>query len=104
MADLLNAAGYQVHREYYVNDAGSQMAKLGESLYVRYCELLDRDPPEDSGLRAGEIPEGGYQGEYVAEWAQKIIDRDGEVHPLPFGIKDADSLLEALQPYLEAGM
>ena len=78
IANLLDAAGYDVQREYLVNDAGAQMVRFGQSLYVRYCELLDREPPEDSGLQAGEIPEGGYQGEYVAEWAQKIIDRDGD--------------------------
>ena len=69
IANVLDAAGYDVHREYYINDAGSQMAKLGESLYVRYCELLDVD--------GGEIPEGGYQGEYLLDWAQEIIDLEG---------------------------
>ncbi len=70
IANVLDAAGYDVHREYYVNDAGSQMAKLGESLYVRYCELL--------GVDGGEIPEGGYQGEYLRDWAQEIVDREGK--------------------------
>ena len=69
IANVLDAAGYEVHREYYVNDAGSQMAKLGESLYVRYCELL--------GIDGEEIPEGGYQGEYLRDWAQEVIDREG---------------------------
>jgi arginyl-tRNA synthetase len=69
IANVLEAAGYSVHREYYVNDAGTQMAKLGESLYVRYCELLGHD--------AGEIPEGGYQGQYVVDWAQQVIDEEG---------------------------
>ena len=69
IANVLDAAGYDVHREYYVNNAGSQMAKLGESLYVRYCELL--------GIDGEEIPEGGYQGEYLRDWAQEVIDREG---------------------------
>jgi arginyl-tRNA synthetase len=69
IANVLDAAGYDVQREYYVNDAGSQIEKLGESLYVRYCELL--------GAEGGEIPEGGYQGEYVRDWAQQVIDREG---------------------------
>jgi arginyl-tRNA synthetase len=69
IANVLDAAGYDVHREYYVNDAGSQMAKLGESLYVRYCELL--------GIDGEEIPEGGYQGEYLRGWAQEVINREG---------------------------
>ena len=70
IANVLDAAGYDVCREYYVNDAGSQMAKLGESLYVRYCELL--------GVEGEEIPEGGYQGEYLRDWAQEVIDREGK--------------------------
>jgi len=70
IANVLAAAGYDVQREYYVNDAGTQMEKLGESLYVRYCELLGHD-------RDG-IPEGGYQGQYVVDWARTVIDQEGE--------------------------
>ena len=70
LANVLAAAGYDVQREYYVNDAGSQMAKLGESLYIRYCELLGRD--------AGEIPEGGYRGDYVRDWAQQVVEEEGD--------------------------
>jgi len=70
IANVLDAAGYEVQREYYVNDAGSQMEKLGESLYVRYCELLGAD--------GGELPEGGYQGEYVRDWARQVIDQEGK--------------------------
>ena len=69
IANVLQAAGYSVQREYYVNDAGSQMEKLGESLYVRYCERLGHD--------GGELPEGGYQGQYLMGWAQKVIDEEG---------------------------
>lgn len=70
IANVLDAAGYDVEREYYVNDAGSQMENLGESLYVRYCELLGRD--------SGPLPEGGYQGAYIADWARVIIDSEGD--------------------------
>ncbi len=78
LANVLEAAGYQVQREYYINDAGSQMDKLGESLYVRYCELLGREAAPGTGLRAGEIPEGGYQGAYMLDWAQRVIEEEGE--------------------------
>jgi len=78
IANVLEAAGYDVYREYYVNDAGSQMENFGESLYVRYCELLGRDPAPDSGLSPGEIPEGGYRGQYVIDWAQRIVDEQGD--------------------------
>jgi arginyl-tRNA synthetase len=70
IANVLEAAGYHVQREYYVNDAGSQMQNFGHSLYVRYCELLGRD--------AGDIPEGGYHGDYIAAWAQRIADKEGD--------------------------
>jgi arginyl-tRNA synthetase len=70
IANVLDAAGYDVQREYYINDAGSQMLKLGESLYVRYCESLGRD--------AGDLPEGGYQGEYMVDWAQRVVDEEGD--------------------------
>ncbi len=70
IANVLAAAGYDVQREYYVNDAGAQMANFGESLYVRYCELL--------GRQAGDIPEGGYRGQYIVDWAQQILDAEGD--------------------------
>jgi arginyl-tRNA synthetase len=70
IANVLGAAGYDVQREYYVNDAGTQMGNFGESLYVRYCRLLGRD--------AGDIPEGGYHGQYVVGWAQQILDQEGD--------------------------
>ena len=77
IANVLAAAGYDVQREFYVNDAGTQMDNLGKSLYVRYCELLGRD--------CGPIPEGGYQGRYLLDWAQRIIDREGDRYlELPF--------------------
>ncbi len=70
IANVLEAAGYEMQREYYVNDAGSQMENFGESLYVRYCERLGRD--------AGELPEGGYHGQYVIDWAQRLVDEHGD--------------------------
>jgi arginyl-tRNA synthetase len=70
IANVLEAAGYDVRREYYLNDAGTQMENFGESLYVRYCEAL--------GQEGGEIPEGGYQGEYVADWGRQIAESEGD--------------------------
>ena len=52
LANVLAAAGYDVQREYYVNDAGSQMGLFAETLYARYAQALGRDEP---------LPEGGYQ-------------------------------------------
>jgi arginyl-tRNA synthetase len=78
LANVLEATGHSVQREYYLNDAGLQMHRLGQSLYVRYFELLGREPPLESGLRAGEIPGGGYHGQYVVDWAAQILDAEGE--------------------------
>lgn len=70
IANVLAAAGYDVQREYYVNDGGSQMENFGESLYARYRGLLGRE--------GDEVPDGGYQGQYIRDWAQRIIDLEGE--------------------------
>jgi arginyl-tRNA synthetase len=57
LASLLEAAGYRVTREYYVNDAGSQVDTLARSAHLRYREALGDD--------IGEIPEGLYPGDYL---------------------------------------
>jgi arginyl-tRNA synthetase len=69
LANVLAAAGHVVEREYYVNDAGSQVRKFGESLYARYAQALDVDEP---------FPEDGYRGEYVAEMGQEIAQAAGD--------------------------
>src|ERR687897_572583 len=63
LARLHEAAGFDVEREYYVNDAGNQMENLGLSLYARYRELFGQTL---------ELPEGGYPGEYVKDIAAEI--------------------------------
>ena len=57
LASLLDAAGYDVCREYYINDAGAQVDVLARSAYLRYREALGDD--------IGEIPEGLYPGDYL---------------------------------------
>jgi arginyl-tRNA synthetase len=71
LASLLAFAGYQVAREYYVNDYGNQMELLGRSVLVRYAERLGRALP---------MPEEGYQGEYVRDLAAAIARADGDHH------------------------
>ncbi len=66
---LLEAVGWSVQREYYFNDAGKQMDKLAESLAARYLN--------NSGVSM-EIPEGGYQGEYIKEWAEDLRNDKGD--------------------------
>lgn len=69
IASLMEAAGYQVEREYYVNDAGTQMRLFAESLFACYAQALGHDVP---------FPENGYRGQYVVEWAQEIAQAEGE--------------------------
>jgi arginyl-tRNA synthetase len=69
LANLLAKAGYAVTKEYYINDAGAQVDKLGQSTYLRYREALG-DPIE-------RIPEGLYPGEYLKEIGAAIAKRDG---------------------------
>lgn len=68
VAALLEHAGYEVEREYYINDAGNQMDTLGRSLYLRYRELFGESIA---------FPENCYQGEYIRELAQVVADQDG---------------------------
>lgn len=65
---LLERVGWKVHREYYYNDAGRQMELLGRSLHARYSELTGGE---------AEVPEGGYQGKYILDWAALILDEFG---------------------------
>jgi arginyl-tRNA synthetase len=68
LANLLEAAGADVTREYYVNDAGNQMRVYTETLYSRYMQAAGYAVP---------LPETSYPGEYVAEQAQQIFEDDG---------------------------
>jgi len=69
IANVLAAAGYDVQREYYVNDAGTQMNLFGETVYARYAQALGRDEP---------LPEGGYPGSYIEDWAREIAAEEGD--------------------------
>ncbi len=81
VANLLEATGAKVDREYYVNDAGRQMDILATSTYLRYLELTGQSLV---------FPKNAYQGDYVKEIAQSIIDKHGDayVHPVADVYKD----------------
>lgn len=66
---LLRASGAEVKAEYYINDAGAQMDKFGGSVLAR--------------ATGGEVPEGGYRGEYVTELAQKVLAERPDLAELP---------------------
>ena len=69
VSNILNWNGYTVEKEYYFNNAGRQMRVLGESVYVRYMELLKIKM---------DIPEGGYEGLYIKDIAKKIHELHGD--------------------------
>jgi len=69
LTNLLSAAGYDVTREYYINDAGLQVKLLGKSVFARYRELL--------GI-SGVFPEDGYKGDYVADIAKAFLGSHGD--------------------------
>ena len=70
LADLLEAVGHKVIREYYVNDAGSQVATLARSAHLRYREALGED--------IGEIPEGLYPGDYLKPVGEALAAEFGD--------------------------
>ncbi|MDJ0806294.1 MAG: arginine--tRNA ligase [Gammaproteobacteria bacterium] len=71
VADLLAAVGFEVHREYYVNDAGRQMDILGTSIWLRYLELCDETLT---------FPANGYKGDYVWDIAASLHRDHGEAY------------------------
>jgi arginyl-tRNA synthetase len=68
LANVLAAAGYDVQREYYVNDAGTQMGLFAETLYARYAQALGQDES---------LPEGAYQGTYMLDMGQRAAREHG---------------------------
>ena len=69
LVNLLRAAGYPVHSEYYINDAGTQIDKLAASVTARYLELLGKETV---------FPENGYHGADIVDTAKRIVEVDGE--------------------------
>jgi arginyl-tRNA synthetase len=69
IASLLQASGFSVSREYYINDAGNQMNMLGESVYYRYLEMMGETVS---------FPDTCYQGAYIKEIAREVYDTFGD--------------------------
>ncbi len=69
LANVLEAAGYSVQREFYINDGGNQFNHFAATLYTRYMQQLGHDEP---------LPEQGYPGEYMIDYAKRIIDQVGD--------------------------
>ncbi|HLF14123.1 MAG TPA: arginine--tRNA ligase [Bacteroidota bacterium] len=69
VARLLEWTGHRVTREYYFNNAGRQMRILGDSVRLRYLELLGEGAP---------FPEDYYQGEYIRDIAKRLFEKEGD--------------------------
>ncbi|MGD8496235.1 MAG: arginine--tRNA ligase [Gemmatimonadales bacterium] len=69
VAELLDWTGHDVAREFYVNDAGGQIDRLGESVEARFQQARGE---------AAELPDGGYQGSYVVDVAEQVVAAEGE--------------------------
>lgn len=101
-AQLLEKAGFDVTREYYINDAGAQVDKLGQTAYLRYREAL--------GDEIGTIPEGLYPGEYMIPVGAALAKSHGDMlmseapgEYLPIARKVAiEMLMEAIREDLAA--
>ena len=99
LARLLAAAGYQVEREYYINDVGNQILTLGKSLAYRLRELQGETV---------EFPEDGYQGDYIKDLAQQYLTEQGhapsgddQLDYLPLGRYAGDLILAGIKQDLE---
>ena len=82
VSSILEWNGYEVDREYYYNNAGKQMQRLGESVQARYLELVGKKP---------EFPEEGYEGKYIIDIAQDLKDKNGDA------LKDATDIAPFIQ-------
>lgn len=100
LANLLKAAGYDVQKEYYINDVGNQMETLGRSTYLRYKQDFDPDIP---------FMEDGYKGDYIKDIAKEIRKDAGdkylkipEEEAIPFFIEySKNNILDGIKKDLE---
>lgn len=102
LSNLLEKVGYDVTREYYINDAGAQMDILARSIHFRYLEALGED--------IGEIPEGLYPGEYLVpvgkafakEFGDKFKSGDEAIWLSTFREKGTGAMMDLIREDLEA--
>lgn len=95
LANLLKMAGYDVTKEFYINDAGNQIVNLGLSLEARYRQLL--------GESDCEIPENGYHGQDIIDTAQRIVDAVGDSYlALPEAERQEKMIATALEEKITA--
>lgn len=89
LANLLTAIGYQVHREYYVNDAGRQMDILATSVWLRYIKVAEPSLT---------FPSNGYKGDYVVTIAEQLKEQHGDLF-----LADGEDVFNNITPDEPAG-
>ncbi|MFH1577572.1 MAG: arginine--tRNA ligase, partial [Candidatus Omnitrophota bacterium] len=82
LCNILEFLGFKLKREYYLNDEGNQIRLLGKSIEARLCELTGK---------SCEFPEGGYEGEYIRQIANLILEKP------PFFLKGSSDAPEGMQ-------
>ena len=100
LANLLKSAGYNVQKEYYINDVGNQMETLGRSTWLRYRQVFDPAVP---------FMDDGYKGDYIRDIAKCVIAEANdkylsipEEEAVPFFLKFAkDNILDGIRKDLE---
>ncbi len=100
LSNLLMAAGYNVQKEYYINDVGNQMETLGRSTYLRYKQIFDPATP---------FMDDGYKGDYIKDIAKCVITEAKDKYfnmpegdAVPFFVKYAkDNILEGIRKDLK---
>jgi arginyl-tRNA synthetase len=84
LSNLLSEAGYNVEKEYYINDAGRQVKLLGLSVFAKYNQLIGVEYP---------FPEDGYRGEYIEDIAKEYLRAEGR------GEKTAEEMLSKITDF-----
>ena len=87
LSSVLSAAGADVSREFYVNDAGNQVALFGQSLYARLYQLIN-------GPDSIEFPDDGYHGDDIKELAALYAEQNPDID-----LKDRDKLIDSLTQF-----
>ncbi|WP_017798233.1 arginine--tRNA ligase [Oceanobacillus kimchii] len=86
LCNVFAAAGYEVEREYYINDAGNQINNLGLSVEARYLQEIGKDV---------DMPEDGYRGQAIIDIAKELVKEDGE----KWADKDHEERLDFFKEY-----
>jgi arginyl-tRNA synthetase len=87
LCNLLSKAGYDVYREYLMNDAGGQMRVIAKSVHIRYLQSYGQEI---------ELPEGCYPGDYVKDMAETLKSRDGDRW---LNVSDDEVIFNELRPF-----